>query len=373
MISLRTSPDTRPGPSAQGEPLLLTGDPELIGDLHRLAAAAGSTLDVVAEPLDARARWSSAPVVLVGADTLVALAGTGPARRDGVCVVTRVPMADSLFRAALAVGAEHVVELPASETWLVETLTDAMDHAAGRARLVGVIGGCGGAGATTFATALAMAAASDVHPATLVDADPLGAGIERVVGLDDVAGSGWGSLAESAGRLGSRSLRAALPQREGLAVLGWGAAAREPLDAAVVREVVAAAQRGSALVVVDLPRYPDPAASELLLRCDDVVVVTVLTLPAVAATARLVSTVRPLVPHLRLVTRGRATGLDPGRVAETLGLPLVTSMADQRRLEESVEIGLGPLPGRRGVLARAVRATLQAIDVPLAARASVPT
>ncbi|HEX5769910.1 MAG TPA: septum site-determining protein Ssd, partial [Nocardioidaceae bacterium] len=264
---------------------------------------------------------------------------------------------DGLFRAALAVGAESVVELPAAEAWLVETLTDSADGSAGRAVVVGVVGGCGGAGATTFATALAVAAASVVHPVTLVDADPLGAGIERVAGIEE-PGSGWASLLESAGRLGSRSLRASLPQREGLAVLGWGGQARGELDPQVVREVASAAQRGSELVVVDLPRYVDRATSELAVRCDHLVVVTPLQLASLAATARVVASVLPLVPRALLVTRGPTSALDPGDVAEVLGLPLGAAMHDQRGLEEAVELGLGPVRRRRGPLARAAKAVL---------------
>lgn len=352
-------------PSATIPPLVLTRDPVLAAELHRLAAAAGADLFVVGDAADARSAWSLAPVVLVGADALGALAATAPVRRDRVHVVAQGALRDGLFRAALAVGAESVVELPAAETWLVETLTDTTDGAAGRANVVGVIGGCGGAGATTFACALAAAAAEDpsslVRPVTLVDADLLGPGVEQVAGLDDAEGARWRELLESAGRLGSRSLLAALPKREGTAVLGWGAGARVGLDPHVVREVVSAAQRGSSLVVVDLPRHSDPVTDEVLRRCDHLVVVTALTLTAVASAAQLVARVLPVVPRGHLVARGPASALDPDEVAEALGVPLAAVMPDQRRLAEAVELGLGPLRSTRGPLARAARATLDHI------------
>jgi secretion/DNA translocation related CpaE-like protein len=297
-------------------------------------------------------------VVLVGADMLAELAETCPARRDRVHVVSQQPLPDSLFPLALAVGASSVVELPAAEVWLVETLTDAVDGASAPAVLVGVVGGCGGAGATTFATALALAAASDVLPVTLVDADPLGAGIETVAGLEGTQGAGWADLLESAGRLGSRSFRESLPRRGGLAVLGWGAGERAQLGSQVVRQVLSAALRGSALVVVDLPRRHDLDTTELLLRCDHLVVVTPLTMQAVAATGRLVSRLAPAVPRACLVARGPSSALDPGHVAEALGVPLAAAMTDQRRLSEWVSLGRGPTPTRRGPLARAARSTL---------------
>jgi secretion/DNA translocation related CpaE-like protein len=362
-LSSRAEPPAPTSPAAHPATVLVSRDPALVADLQRLAAAAGATLHVV-DVLEVGARWSAAPVLLVGADVVADLAATAPTRRQRVHVVARAPLPDAVFRAALAVGAESVAELPAAEEWLVETLTDAADSAAGadgRAVLVGVVGGCGGAGATTFATALAAAAASVVRPVTLVDADPLGGGVERVAGVDQ-PGAGWGSLLQSAGRLGSRSLRASLPQRDGLAVLGWGADTRTGLDPHVVREVVSAAGRGSGLVVVDLPRYLDEAASEVLVRCDVLVVVTVLDVAAVTATSRVVAAVAPLVARQMLVARGSATALDPDGVAGVLGLPLAAVMSDQRRLAESVELGLGPLRSRRGPLARAARAVLGQVE-----------
>jgi secretion/DNA translocation related CpaE-like protein len=347
--------------------LLLTDDPDLLADVQRLAAAAGAELSLARDPAGARVAWATAPVVLVGPDLLPALADTRPVRRDQVHVVVLGTSDPGCFRSALDIGAQSVVELPRGEPWLVETLADTADGAAVRADVVGVVGGCGGAGATTFATALATAAAqgigraSGVHPAMLVDADPLGPGIERVAGLEDLEGAGWGALLQSTGRLGSRSLRRALPSRDGLAVLGWGQGRRAALAPEVVREVLSAGARGSALVVVDLPRYPDPAAAEILRRCDHVVVVTTLELTGVASAARVVAELLPDARAVWLVARGPATALDPAEVSSVLGVPLAAAMTDQRRLAESVELGLGPLRSRRGPLARAAREVLEAL------------
>jgi secretion/DNA translocation related CpaE-like protein len=361
--------------NASSSALLVTDDPSLTAEVQRLAAAAGAHLTVAAEPEASRFSWTSAAVVLVGEDVLPDLAAVGPTRRDRVHVVTVRPPADTVFRDALDIGAESVVELPEAEPWLVETLADTADGSAHRGDVVGVVGGCGGAGATTFATALAVAAASErsrasgVPAVVLVDADPLGPGIERVVGLDEGHGTRWGSLLESAGRLGSRSLRAALPQRDGLAVLGWGPGSRSDLDPAVVREVLGAAARGSDLVVVDLPRYADPSVVEILRRCDSLVLVSPLELAAVASATRLLARGLPVLPQTQLVARGPSTALDPEDVAAALDLPLAAAMTDQRRLAESVDLGLGPLRARRGPLARAARETLARVtSAPAAVR-----
>lgn len=344
-------------PTTPPRPLLVTGDAALAADLHRLAAAAGATLDVDEADV-ARGRWTAAPVVLVGADAVASVAESRPARRERVHVVGAGPLPDGLFRPAVEIGAESVVELPAAEAWLVELLADTADGAPAGGAVVGVLGGCGGAGATTFAAALGLVAARDGDPVTLVDTDRLGSGVERVVGLDDAGGSGWTPLLETVGRLGSRSLRAALPRYDGLAVLGWGRERRQPLDPDVVREVLGAAQRGSSLVVLDLPRYLDAATVEAVGRCDHLVLVVPLDVAAVSAAVRVLADVVPLAPEVHLVARGPVTGLDPEQVAATLGLGLAAVMTDQRRLRESVELGLGPVPRRRGPLARAARTVL---------------
>ena len=375
MPFLRYRPGHRPGhrpgqlapTGAVGSPtpLLVTADPALAEDVRRLAAAAGTTVDVRSGVPEAGVAWPWAPLVLVGADLVAEAAASAPARRDQVHVVARGNFPEDRFPAALAVGAQTVLELPASEPWLVEALADAADGTVASARLVGVVGGCGGAGASTFAAALAAVAATDLGPATLVDADPLGAGLERIAGLDEDQGAGWASLTESVGRLSARSLRAALPRGDGFTLLGWGEERREPVDPRVAREAVSAARRGSTVVVLDLPRHADSASRELVQRCDAIVVVTPLALLAVAAAARTVSSLVGTAARLHLVTRGRAGSLDPEEVATALGVPLAAAMVDQRRLEESVELGLGPLATRRGALARAARATLAEVLDPV--------
>jgi secretion/DNA translocation related CpaE-like protein len=339
-------------------PLLVTANERLLDDLLRLAAAAGVSLDVAADPGAGRVAWGSAPLVLVGADVAAGLAATAPPRRSRVLVVTTGPARDPLFRHALALGAESVVELPAADTWLVEVLGDVAEGPAHQALTVAVIGGSGGAGASTFAAALAMTASQPRAPGLLMDLDPLGGGLERLVGLDHADGVGWDSLLGSSGRFGSRSLRSALPQADGLSVLGFGARSRARLDAQAVRETLAAAQRGHETVVVDLPRYVDGAAQEVLTRVDHVLVVTGLGLTEVAACGRTVAALTEAGARGHLVARTKGVAVDPADVAGLLGVPLLVAMGEQRRLAEAIGLGLGPVHHRRGQLARAAREAL---------------
>jgi secretion/DNA translocation related CpaE-like protein len=340
-------------------PLLVTDDDLLLADLVRLAAAAGVAPEVARSSAAALRGWTSAPLVLVGADRAADLAQCHPPRRPRVHVVGRGPLPDLLFRDAVAVGAESVAALPTSESWLVEVLTDVGDGAGASGVTVGVVGGAGGVGATVFAAALAQVCAASGSTLVL-DADVLGAGIDRVLGLEHLDGIRWDALMQASGRLSARSLREALPRRDGLSVLTWPVDRRPTLPAFAMREALSAGRRGFDTVVVDVPRHLDPVVDEALARCDHVLLVSTLTVPAVAAAARVARRL-PSGPVTGLVLRGGATGVAPHEVSRLLDLPVVATMTDQRGLDEAVNLGIGPVRSRRGTLARAARQAAAAV------------
>lgn len=330
-------------------PLFVTRDPDLLDELARLAAAAGVTPEVAHEPGEALRAWAGAPLVLLGADLTTEVALTAPPRRPGVHVVARDPVPDELFRTALAVGAESVAALPASASWLAESLTDLGDQRAARGLTIGVLGGSGGAGATTFACALGQLAARSGET-VVIDLDPLGPGIDRVLGLEDRDGVRWDELCRTTGRLSARAFREALPRQDRLGVLTWPAGPHGSLQPFAVREALSAASRGHDTVILDLPRTRDPLLEEVAARCDHVLVVTSPTVAGVASAARVCAD-HPGRGSLRLVVRG--SGADPADVARVVGAPVVAEMADQRGLAESIDLGLGPVRSRRGALGRA--------------------
>lgn len=341
-------------------PLLVSDDPLLVTDVQRLSAAAGVVPEVVHDVAGALRLWAAAPVVLVGADLAAALAATSPPRRARVHVLGRVPVGDALFRDALLIGAETVAGLPASETWLVELLTDVGDGGAAPGVTIGVIGGAGGAGATVFAAALALAASASGRT-LLVDADPIGAGIDRVLGLEDSHGIRWDSMLQTTGRLSSRSLREALPRSGQLSVLTWPTDRPASLQAFAVREVLSAGRRGFDAVVVDLPRHRDAVVEETISRCDHVVLVSTLTVPGVSSAARVAHRLPESTPARHLVTRGSRAGVAPESVSRLLRMPLLATMTDQRGLDEAINLGAGPARSRRGALARAARTVATAL------------
>jgi secretion/DNA translocation related CpaE-like protein len=265
---------------------------------------------------------------------------------------------DRVFQVALALGAESVAELPRSEGWLVERLTDVVDSGPARGLTIGVVGGSGGSGATIFACALAQVAARS-GPSVVIDADPLGPGADRILGLDLADGVRWDALGHTTGRLSARALRDSLPRRDGVAALSWypGPQPRrlQPFSA---REALSAARRGHDTVVLDLPRASDPLVDEIASRCDQVLVTVVTTVAGVAAAMRLCRRF-PDPGALGLVVRGPA--MDDETLARAVGSPVLQRMGDQRGLAESIDLGLGPVRSRRGPLGRAAVRVLSSL------------
>ncbi|GAB2992117.1 septum site-determining protein Ssd [Nocardioides montaniterrae] len=330
-------------------PLLVATDESLLAELMQLAAAADVTPVVARDPFDALLAWARAPVVLVGLDLAPALAQVSPDPRPEVHLVTRGAPPDRAYQLALQLGARQVVDVGVSSGWLVELLSDLTEDAPGRADVIGVIGATGGSGATTFACALGQAA-SRRGDAVVVDCDPQGPGLDRVLGMETAEGFRWDALCSTTGRISARALREALPRRGRLGVLSWYVdASPQTLQAFAVREALSAARRGHRVVVVDLPRSPDKLIDEVAARCDRLLVMTPADVVGVAGAARMRARFGEH-PDVGLVLRGE--GLRAEEVRGAVRLPVVTQMRAQRGVAEAIDLGLGPLRSLRGPLAR---------------------
>ncbi len=335
-------------------PLFVTRDEPLLELLSRLAAAAGVTPSVINDPAVALHAWAVAPLVVVGADLAAAVGHLLPPRRARVFVAAWAGREPEALRHALDLGAEDVITLPDASSWLLAALTDLEEPTQRRALTIGVTGGQGGAGATSFACALGQVAAASAG-ALVIDLDLRGPGLDRVLGVDDRAGVGWEDLAQSSGRLSARALREALPARDGLAVLTWRQSASAELSDDTARQALSAGQRGFDVVLLDLPRLGLASLEEATARCDELVVITGTSVLAVAATARLCA---QLSRPPRLVVRGRR-GVAAQELARITAAAEVIPMGSERRLDENIDLGFGPLRSRRGPLRRTALAVLE--------------
>lgn len=338
-------------------PLVVTSDPVLLDELLRIHAASGVEPEVAADLGAARVGWDRAPLVLIGADAAHISERSGLPRRSDVLLVVTDLDDGRAWALAGRVGADGVVPLPDGESVLAERIaTSPAAEATGP--VVAVIGGRGGAGASTIAGALAVTAAAH-SPVLLVDADPLGGGLDLSLGAEAAPGLRWPDLVSSHGRLSPDDLRAALPAIDGVSLLAWHRG--EPVDGSpeAMSAVLAAGRRGFGLVVVDLPRRLDPAATLALAGADLALLVVPADVRAVAAAAQVVRQPGVVRADVRLVVRGPApAGLSATSVSHTLGVPLLGWLAPDSRLAAAYERGEPPARSGRGPLARLCRTVL---------------
>jgi secretion/DNA translocation related CpaE-like protein len=330
--------------------LIITDDRDLLDDLLRCAAAADIEPDVAHVAAHARPYWARAPLVLVGADLADPMAATAPPSRPGVLLVTRSPAGPEVWRQCVAVGGRAVLELPTDERRLVDEFADAAEPSGHAGAVVCVVGGRGGAGASVLATSLALTAARHRLRVLLVDADPLGGGIDVLLGQEEAAGARWPDIVEREGRVGFTALRQALPTFGGLTVLSWHRGEPMPIPVGAMRAVLEAAHRGCDLAVVDLPRHIDPGAGEALARATSTFVVVPADLRGVLATCQILVPLRRHTTEIRSVIRPGSLPRDV--VTSTLALPAAGTMLYQRGLSEALERGDAPPLGRRTPLGR---------------------
>lgn len=361
-MSRHQLPDAAPDPPRGPEPwlpgdstvtLLVTASAVLRGEVERIVAAAGGQLRTAADIAEAAPFWDAAGTVLVGSD----IREFPPRRRAPAVLVGLGGDGDSLWHLAAAIGAERVAVLPDASVWLAEYLSRSRSPAAG-GFVLGVTGGCGGAGATTAAVWLAQAAARQGARVLLVDGDPWGGGLELVLAAEETAGLRWPDLAGASGSIDPRQLGEALPRIDGFSFLSWPGS-RDPhagMDAVTVAGVLDAARRGYELVVVDIGRGRE-ALRAFAWDCDRIVIIAPAQLRAAVATARLLQDLPPV--ETALVIRRRAgTALDGALVAESVGLPLCGIMPDVRGAAAATELGRLLDTGRRRSVRRFAAAVL---------------
>lgn len=352
--------------------LVMAEEPDLLDAMLRLAAAAGVEVARAVDGADARRWWTSSPAVLLDPPAARRCAAAGLPRRDGVAIVSRDEAGPELLRLAVSMGAAEVATLPDAEPRLVGLLADAVQRPAPSERtgsVLSVVGGRGGAGASMLATAAAVAAARGGADVLLVDCDPLGGGLDLLVGAEQSDGLRWPELTVTDGRVQASALHAALPRADlapsghgALAVLSCARTAHGPAHTSV-SAVLDAGRRCGETVVCDLPRYPTDAALAALAATDLTVLVVPADLRGCAAAARVADVLAEHTRAIEVVVRGPSPGgITADEVARSLELPLLDTMRPESGLEGSTECGHVPGTGR-GALARTARAVVERLDV----------
>ena len=338
-------------------PLVVSTDEDLLDEVLRLLAAAGTEPELATGGPALRRAHRGAPLVLVGADVLSRGALRGLPRRAGVVVVAARELPPAEWAAAVEVGAERVAVLPADEAWLLARAAAAVRSPVDRGRLIVVGGSCGGAGASTVAAAVALAAAPEV---LLVDTDPWGAGLDLLLGAERADGLRWPELTGLRGRVAGDALVASLPEIAGVHVLAASRTVPVPVPDEALAAVVEGVRASGRPVVVDLPRGAGQTVAEVVLADADLAVLVVPARLRAATAARLLIDA-PGSPwtDARLVVRPVPGGLSREEVAEVAGGPVLGELPHDRSAVARGERGEPPSVGRRsplGVLARSVLA-----------------
>lgn len=341
-------------------PLVISRDPHLCEAASAAAAACGVPLKLVRDPSGARALWREASAVIVGVDSAAMVVGLGLPSRQGVHLA-----GDDLAQLAVwSVPLEaSVLCLPDQGGYLTALISGDDDALGGRARVLRVVGGSGGVGASTLAAALAQRAANRGLSVALLEMDSCGGGIDLMYGAEQATGWRWHDLAAASGHLGS--LQGHLPNVSGVDLLAVGRACGEQTGAGAtvpalpgpdaVRSVVASLRRSHELLVLD--SGADPAGTDRT-QAHTLLLVAAEVRAVVAARSRAAAS--GLQDASVVVRTGPGRRLDPELVADTLGMPLVGVVATDGALPLALESGDPPGRGR-GRYVRQVDALLQGV------------
>ncbi|GIM90444.1 septum site-determining protein Ssd [Paractinoplanes toevensis] len=335
-------------------PLVVTADPELLDDLLRLAAAGGTEVVVAGDPIAARSDYASAPLVVIGADQVGACLRARLPRRPRVLVVGRRAWPPGAAEAIAELRPVEMCLLPDGESWLVDRFADGPGRPLGR--ILAVIGGSGGAGASILAGGLAVTSVSSGHRTLLVDADPLGGGLDLLLGWERIDGLRWSALAGAGGRVDPPTLLRALPHRGDLVLLSFARDESPVVPGDAMAATLDAGRRGRDVIITDLPRQLDEAAILALQSADRAVLIVPAELRATAGAARIARTIRFHRDELSVVVRGPAPGKLKARdIAAALRLPLAGSLRPEPAMCQAVERGAPPASTGKGPLAELCR------------------
>jgi secretion/DNA translocation related CpaE-like protein len=352
-------------------PLLVTSDTGLRDAVVAVAAEAQVDVLVVNDVGSAVSYLASAPLVLLDAQLLPTASALDALSHwvggQGLVIVTRAIDDPEVWRQVANVGAERVVELPQGAPWLFERLGRCEQFRAPQRAseptgdVIAVLGAVGGAGTTSVATALARYLHDRSGSGVLVDLDPLGGGIDLLVGGETCSGARWDELAGISGRVDERVLMQALPTVAELPLLSWPPLSEVEPDVVAVEHVLDALCRARSPVVVDVGRGVDARSAAVFSRAARAVVVVPMRVRAVAAARRLLGRLPPHVQPLVLAREPAPGGLTAADLTSALNTPVVVTLPDDRRRAAIEELG-GPAP-QSAPWRRVCEALLEAQDL----------
>jgi secretion/DNA translocation related CpaE-like protein len=330
---------------------LVTSDQDLAATVRELCLAAGLRLHVLDRASESGLGISpSAPDSMLLVDSRSWDSSDAAPANAECAVMLAVEPCDSAWEKAAVSGFAEVIAWPQGSSWLVRRLGGLPTSSASQAPVIAVLGGRGGCGTTTFAVALAVAAAEQGLATVLVDADSCGYGFSRALGITEGEGLRWADFSDIDEPPSAAGLRSQLADAGKFSVLTgpWGSGSA---TATSRRYALVACEQAFDLVVVDVPRYEltvagvSPSASW--------VVLTTLEVRSLMTTAALLS--GPQVPSSASVVVRSDVGPVPHKSAQALLDPaVVRRLSGSRGIQGAADFGdLGAAVGRGPIAALA--------------------
>lgn len=326
-------------------PVLASADPIIIDHVRALAAAGNASVMVLSSLIELGPAWHQDGLLLLGSDLIDEVQGL-PKRRN-VAIVhwqfdagQEIPTA--LWASALALGAEHVVALPKADDWLAERITPPTYSGNSRARVLAVGAVCGGAGASTFAVGMAIAAKNAGHRVLLIDADLAGGGLDLLLGAETMAGVRWPELAFASGRMSAETLVPALPMPHGISLV---TASRDryvtPTQEAWLA-LLEFAVHSFDLVVLDLGReeLPSTIQSSMAEFNASLMWVVPTRIRAIAAASLCLERSQSIFPNQEVIVRKVDRSMNANDVGRALGRSVLKSVPEDSQVVAASEQGI---------------------------------
>lgn len=340
--------------SGDGGRLVFVGpESDVRDEVLRLAATTGVLARAIEVAQLFDANWSGPDLVVIDAVCADQICSAALARRSGVLIVTTSRPGAGVWSAAVTIGAEQVLELPTGQPWLIDRLTDVARGSGPLGILVAVIGGCGGAGASTLAAALALSAARSGQQPVLLGADPWDGGIDIALGAEDVPGPRWPDLAGVSGRLSTAAILDGLPYAHGVRFLSSARSHPSRIPLPALSAVVTAARHTGGPVIVDLPRGAAESGRWLGGVVDLGLMVCSATVASALASRAMVTELGWTAANSGIIVRfGLGHDIDDDALSDAVGLPVLLRVREDSHLPRQRQRGEPPGPRRRSHLAK---------------------
>ncbi|MDR1710880.1 MAG: P-loop NTPase [Propionibacteriaceae bacterium] len=323
--------------------VLVVAESSDVQDLILSAAAAQDLSALATTDLDEICKaWSAVETIFVDEKQAEHLISRALPRREHVYLVGCDQKRLATWSTPL--GAKVII-LPDGIAWLGAVLDEGSTSAGGQ--VVALLGGSGGVGTSTLAACLALAAAKKKKTAALVDVDPLGGGIDLLLGAEAAAGWRWPRLGGAEGHVGD--LREYLPKVEGVSVVSM--ARENPADLAKgpLTAIIQALRRTHDLVVIDAGRGLTGGSREAIRLAGRRLLVVAGTVRGIAAADQVIQAHGCPVEVVLRRTPGAAG--DAGTVQDLLGQPVVATIGDDKAVALAADRGDLPwLSARRTYL-----------------------